>query len=54
MVPYRVALHQAIQDGASWAEMAASVLAAGDGDGDDMGAGGQEARLEQLLHRTKR
>lgn len=41
---------QLIQDDSSWAEAAAVALTAGD----EMGGGGQEARLEQLQQRTQR
>lgn len=43
-------LLQLIQDDGSWAEAAAVALTAGD----EVGSGGQEARLEQLLQRTQR
>lgn len=42
--------HQLIQDDGSWAEAATVALTTGD----EVGTGGKEARLEQLLQRTQR
>lgn len=45
---WSVTFSQLIQDDATWAEASAVALARDDG-----AAGGQEARLEQLLQRTQ-